>query len=184
MQHVATTARTARGGAFQSGCMNITKRLAVLAGVCAIAASTAGTASAASAGPNELLKRSVAVYEYFCDNDHDAQFYSDWVTAQQMSPMRYSEDPYKLALLFTFANYNRQEEVIGVAPAGLNNETHRYLCSAYGQTKFVASYKSAMEKLALGFAPGYDTEAALNAFAEKKLAAIEAVVTAEENRHG
>jgi hypothetical protein len=163
--------------------MTMTKRLAAIAGVCAIAASTAGTASAAAGGPNELLKRSVAAYEYFCDNNHDAQFYSDWVHVQEMSPMRYRDDPYTVALIVTFANYNRQEEVIGIPPAGLNDETHAYLCTAAGQTNFVATYKTSVEKFAIGMDPAYTTEASLNAFAEKKLAAVEAVITAEENRH-
>jgi hypothetical protein len=177
------TTRTARVGAFQSVRMNLTKRLAVIAGVCAIAASTAGTASAAL-GPNELLNRSVAAYEYFCENNHDAQFYSDWVSVQGMSPMRFPDNPYAVALIVTFANYNRQEEVVGIPPAGLNDETHRYLCSAAGQTAFTGAYKSVVERQAIGLDPAYTTEASLNAFAEKKLAAIEAVITAEENRHG
>jgi hypothetical protein len=163
--------------------MIMTKRLAAIAGVCAIAAGTAGTASAAAGGPNELAKRSVAAYEYFCDNNHDAQFYSDWVHVQEMSPMRYRDDPYTVALIVTFANYNRQEEVIGIPPAGLNDETHAYLCTATGQTNFVAAYKTSVEKFAIGMDPAYTTEASLNAFAEKKLTAIEAVITAEENRH-
>lgn len=159
------------------------KKLAVVAGVCAIAASTAGTASAAAGGPNELMKRSVAAYEYFCENNHDAQFYSDWVRVQRMSTMKFRDDPYTVALIFTFGNYNRQEEVIGIPPAGLNDETHRYLCTAQGQTVFVANYKSAWEKLVTGMDPAYTTEASLNDFAEKKLEAIEAVITAEEGRH-
>jgi hypothetical protein len=40
-----------------------------------------------------------------------------------------------------------------------------------------------VEKLAIGLDPSYTTEASFDDFAEKKLEAIEAVITTEEDRH-
>jgi hypothetical protein len=165
--------------------MNLTKKLAVLAGVCATVAATAGTASAAAGDPSALMKRSQAVFTYFCDDNHDAKFYSDWLDVQQMSPMRYQDGvrPYQDALYVMLAANYPKESAIGVSSYGLDDETHKVLCTANGMTSFVTVLKTYQEKFAIGLDPAYTTEASLNAFAEKKLAALEAVITTEEARH-
>jgi hypothetical protein len=184
--HVATAGRTARVGEFQSECMNLTKRLVVLAGVCAAAGCMTGTASAAAGDPNELVARSQAVYTYFCDDNHDAKFYSDWLDVQRMSPMKYQDgvDIYRDALYVMLAANYPKESAIGVSSYALDDETHKVLCTDNGMTSFVAVLKSYKEKYAIGMDPAYSTEASLSAFAEKKLKALETAVAAEEARRG
>jgi hypothetical protein len=165
--------------------MNMIKRLAVIASVCAGVGCTAGSASAAAGDPNELVSRSATVYTYFCDNDHDAKFYADWLTVQRMSPMRYQGniDIYSDALYIMLAANYPKESAIGVSSYALDNETHKVLCTDNGMTSFVTVLKTLKEKYTIGFDPAYTTEAALAGFAEKKLEALETAVAAEEARH-